>query len=157
MTTLAPLAHAATAPAFNGLFYATAATIIPVFFLALAVQGRMYADLLQTARALARARRHPVFTRTADGRLPRSSRLEMGTVNGLAWFAALLIPISGFFGEQGAIIALYRGSDNSSTRIIVLVSTLFLLVAVAMGPVVTFIRLPYREQRKPEPGKTDPA
>jgi hypothetical protein len=27
---LAALTHAATAPAFNGLFYATAATVIPV-------------------------------------------------------------------------------------------------------------------------------
>jgi hypothetical protein len=38
----AALAHAATTapPAFNGLFYATAATIIPVLFLALAAQSR---------------------------------------------------------------------------------------------------------------------
>jgi hypothetical protein len=37
MTSLALLAHGAraAAPAFNGLFYATAATIIPVLFLAL--------------------------------------------------------------------------------------------------------------------------
>jgi len=49
MTSLASLAHGARAatPAFNGLFYATAATIIPVLFLAIAVQGPLYGDLLK--------------------------------------------------------------------------------------------------------------
>lgn len=161
MTSLAALARATAAPAFNGLFYATAATIIPVFFLALAVQGRMYSDLLRAAQALARARQHPRFTGTADGRLSPLSRLSMGTVNGLLWLAAWLIPISGFFGEQGAIIALYREHDNSGTRLIVLVSTLLLLVAVAIGPVVTFIRMPHAEYGEPRTtprigtGKTD--
>jgi len=44
MTSLATLTRAATtaAPAFNGLFYATTATIIPVLFLALAVSGPAY-------------------------------------------------------------------------------------------------------------------
>jgi hypothetical protein len=44
MSSLATLGHAAAPapPAFNGLFYATAATIIPVLFLALAVQGTAY-------------------------------------------------------------------------------------------------------------------
>ncbi len=32
MTSLALAAHAAAAPPFNGLFYATAATVIPVLF-----------------------------------------------------------------------------------------------------------------------------
>jgi hypothetical protein len=34
------------APAFSGLFYATCATVIPVLFLAIAVQRGFYADLL---------------------------------------------------------------------------------------------------------------
>lgn len=37
--------HAATA--FNGLYYATMATVIPVLFLAVAVQGRTYDDLVR--------------------------------------------------------------------------------------------------------------
>jgi hypothetical protein len=35
---------------FNGLFYATAATIIPVLYLALAVQGRTYDALINAAK-----------------------------------------------------------------------------------------------------------
>jgi hypothetical protein len=53
MSSLASLAHEArtAAPAFNGLFYATAATIIPVLFLAIAVQGPLYGDLLKASGA----------------------------------------------------------------------------------------------------------
>src|SRR5580704_14204541 len=50
MSSLALLArHHAAPPAFNGLFYGTAATLIPVFFLALAVQGGLYETLLRGA------------------------------------------------------------------------------------------------------------
>jgi hypothetical protein len=40
--------HAA-APAFNADFYMTAATVIPVLFLAIAVQGSTYTDILRIA------------------------------------------------------------------------------------------------------------
>lgn len=42
------LAHHTAAPAFNGLFYATAATIIPVLFLALVVLGPAYRKVLHS-------------------------------------------------------------------------------------------------------------
>jgi heme O synthase-like polyprenyltransferase len=48
---LAAMTLVLAAPAFNGLFYATAATIIPVLFLALAVQGATYRDLMAAAQA----------------------------------------------------------------------------------------------------------
>ena len=37
-------------PAFNGLFYATVAAIIPVLFLAIAVQGPALRELLGASR-----------------------------------------------------------------------------------------------------------
>src|ERR1022692_102080 len=43
------LASAQHAPPFNAVFYATIATIIPIFFLAIAVQGRLYEDLVKTS------------------------------------------------------------------------------------------------------------
>src|SRR5262249_44735457 len=53
LATLATLAHAApAAQPFNATFYATVATVIPVLFLALAVQGRLYEDLLKPQAAL---------------------------------------------------------------------------------------------------------
>ena len=51
---LALAARAHDAPAFNGLFFATAATIIPVLFLALAVQGNAYQALLNAFSTLSR-------------------------------------------------------------------------------------------------------
>ena len=77
------------APAFNALFYATIATIIPVLFLAAAVQGRAYQDLLAAAfpareSALHRnqapaatrsqPRRHPAHSSHRDRRLLRRGR-----------------------------------------------------------------------------------
>jgi hypothetical protein len=52
---LADGAHAAT-PAFNGLFYATVATIIPVLYLAVAIQGTAYQNLLRSALDAAHAK-----------------------------------------------------------------------------------------------------
>ena len=42
------VAHAA--PAFNADFYTVAATVIPVLFLAIAVQGHIYDDLITAAK-----------------------------------------------------------------------------------------------------------
>jgi hypothetical protein len=48
LTTMpAALAHAPAAVPFNANFYITAATVIPVLFLAIAVQGRTYENLLK--------------------------------------------------------------------------------------------------------------
>ncbi len=41
------LAHVLAAPAFNTAFYSVTATVIPVLFLAIAVQGRLYEDLVK--------------------------------------------------------------------------------------------------------------
>jgi hypothetical protein len=56
MSSLAPLAQAAApaAPAFNSTFYATIATVIPVLFLALAIQGRIYEGLVKAMVTSAR-------------------------------------------------------------------------------------------------------
>src|SRR5258708_6016603 len=43
------LAHGQPAPPFNADFYSVAATVIPVLFLAVAVQGHAYQDLLSSA------------------------------------------------------------------------------------------------------------
>ena len=165
MTSLASLAHAAApAPrAFNHDFYVTAATVIPVLFLALAVQGRVYEGLLRAALTTLRVKRagrdrFPVIHVTAGFRLPW---LAILTVNGLLWLTAFLIPVAGYMGEQRAVTALYDGHDDSVTRPIVLFTTLFLFLVVAMGPMLTLIRVIADEDDAPgtapllEPGKTD--
>lgn len=43
------LAHSHAVPAFNGLYYATIATVIPVLFLAIAIQGNLFRDLIEAS------------------------------------------------------------------------------------------------------------
>jgi hypothetical protein len=157
MTSIAALTHT-PAPAFNGLFYATAATVIPVLFLALAVQGRVYTDLLRAAQNYGHFRRTtlPPPELTA-GPARWVFRLTMAAINASLWLAAWLIPLAGFYGELGAIVALYRRTDSNGIRLTVLAATLLLLVGVAAGPVIAISRPTHREQRESEPGKTDPA
>jgi hypothetical protein len=61
MTSLALVAHCThtAAPAFNGLFYATTATILPVLFLAITLQGRQYEANVKALTARQRRTRWP--------------------------------------------------------------------------------------------------
>jgi hypothetical protein len=125
----AALAHMAaqTPPAFNGLFYATVATIIPVLFLALAVQGRMYGDLMTAShRALERF--------LAPG---------MSLRQGLAYFIWLLtmciagaIVLIAAFGEIAALLALYNQRQVSG----VLPTTIALVLLVVLPPLLALLK-----------------
>jgi hypothetical protein len=129
MRSLEPLVHGAnvTAPPFNATFFATAATIIPVFFLALAVQGRGFEHILRAAttepdQAAALKLRNPLLLFP-----PR-----------LLLTAAFVIVTAGVVGEGGAMTVLYEGHASSADGITVLVSTLILLLAVVTGPLLAF-------------------
>lgn len=83
MSSLASLAHAAE-PAFNGLFYATVATIIPVLFLALAVQGRTSENLVKVTMNADKRRRRGTWkylggTSRSPGRWLRPPQLSPPT------------------------------------------------------------------------------
>jgi len=118
----------AVAPVFNATFYATGATVIPVLFLALAVQGRGFGELLRAAtigreEAAAHRRRDPVLL------FPPRVLLA----------AAWVIMAAGFVGEGVAMYDLYSGSASSGLDgITVLAATLVLLLAVVTGPVLAF-------------------
>ena len=104
---------------FNADFYITCATVIPVLFLAAAIQGQAFVFLLQRAgRGTARQRQW--ITR-------RFFR-----------FRVAAIVIAGIVGEPIALWALYRESERPWQRPTVLVATLILLVAVAAAPVGTY-------------------
>jgi hypothetical protein len=136
MSSLASLAHGApaAAPAFNGLFYATAATIIPVLFLAIAVQGPLYGDLLRAFdAALRRFRQHK-----AGSSPPRLVlRLWIGSV--LASGAAVAILIVTVGGEIEALISLnvQRAYGDPHAAI---AAAILLTGAAAIGPALAFAR-----------------
>ena len=118
----------AVAPVFNATFYATAAAVIPVLFLALAVQGRGFGEMLRAAttapeEAAANKRRDPVLL------FPPRVLLS----------AALVIMAAGFVGEATAMWDLYFGSASSAfDGLTVLAATLVLLLAVVTGPLLAF-------------------
>lgn len=176
MSSFALAAHAtrAAAPPFNGLFYATAATVIPVLFLAVAVQGRMYEDLLKAGsdafeRGVSQVllwRQNPASVR---------SRQALGpflTPYAATGIAAIVLTL-GVIGETTALISLYVQHPAGSPQG-VLAATVVLTIAAAAAPtlaVIRFFRHIYRAYSalqlpapaessgtaEPEPGKPDQA
>lgn len=156
------LAHHHAAPGFNGLFYATAATVIPVLFLALAVQGDYAQNTVPAiAQGTVPAARQAHEARRKAGLPPRIARDAL---------------IYGVIGEIIALIVLYLQKGDDITGIAVLAAPIWLLLAVANDPLValTAFRIRHKRQRaarepaepghappasppSPEPGKTDAA
>jgi len=101
---------------FNADFYVTCATVIPVLFLAAAVQGQAFAFLLQRARRGTARQRQWITLRFFR-------------------FRIAAIVIAGIAGEPIALWALYRESERPWQRPTVLVATLILLLAVAAAPI----------------------
>jgi hypothetical protein len=144
MSSLALVAHhyAAVTPAFNSGFYSTIATIIPVLFLAIAVQGTAYGTLVKVVAYGIRLYRRvmPVM----------SAVLKMSPLMGAggsavmilgAWLALALLVlvsvltlVSGLAGEIIAVIALYRQRAVAGSGAFVLGATIFLAVMTAAGP-----------------------
>jgi hypothetical protein len=139
MTSLASMAHwtSAAAPAFNTAFYATAATIIPVLFLAIAVQGSLYGDLLKAS------------TKTLDRFRERSAGSSPPQRALRAWIASLLVSLLAsctaitilIFGVTGEIQAL---ASLSSQQVEgdphgPLIAAVLLTLASAAGPALAFV------------------
>jgi hypothetical protein len=151
MSNLASLAHAAraAAPAFNGLFYATAATIIPVLFLAIAVQGPLYGDLLKASAAtLRRFRAHKA------GSSPRRLILRLWAGSVLASSAAVAILIVTVGGEIEALLSLNAERAYGDPHAAI-AAAMLLTAAAAIGPALAFARL--MVTLYPRRGKSDSA
>jgi hypothetical protein len=129
MTSITALTHAAAAaaPPFNSNFYITAATAIPTLFVALAVQGNGYENLLKSSTALSNSRRFiPAVV---------VSSLLIAPATAILFFAVL--------GESLAVYALYQQQAESTTSQYVLVATITFVFATAVGPAVTFAKFFY--------------
>jgi hypothetical protein len=111
---------------FDADFYVTCATVIPVLFLALAVQGGTYEDMLRTA---------------VDAAHRQPGRGRDGAAAALLPAIAYLTLVAGALGEAFALWALFSGEDTTAGRATVMVMTLFLLVVIAAGPAWRFFRV----------------
>ena len=136
MSSLASLAHEAIGGSifFNANFYITVSTIIPIFFLALAVQGTEYQDAMRTA-----------ITALRTSRQDRLLRKIAMITTGYTFVIGVLV--AGFSGEAIAINALYYGSDDPIQRGWTRLATLFLLVAVVARPAWQMAQLPFKIPR----------
>lgn len=132
MSSLATLAHTAAAPPpFDATYYATIATVIPVLFLAIAVQGGTYGKILQSATRAIRGykrERYLVY-------------LAAAVVSLLLAAIAFLIVIAGGYGEVQAIHALYQQHDDRGVREQVYLAAIFLIIAAAGGPLLIYTRV----------------
>jgi hypothetical protein len=130
-TMLAALAHAPTAAPFNANFYITAATVIPVLFLAIAVQGRTYENLLKAfSDAFRRWMTPGQWLRT----LPAGA---LGVLTAATAFAMLYSAVA----EILAIYALYQQQARTSTAHSVLLAVMFMVIMSAAGPALVFGRV----------------
>jgi heme/copper-type cytochrome/quinol oxidase subunit 2 len=149
MSNLMALAHAgdSNAPQFNAIFYATVATIIPVLFVAGALQADTYAMLLETSRAAYRRFKASDVTRQQASAY-------------ITWWVTTLIPVVilgyGVIGEIQALVNLYLQRTIGLTgpllngRLGPLVAAGGLTVAVAIGPAAKL----YQTYRAGGPGNT---
>jgi hypothetical protein len=155
MTSLAALTHATThpAPAFNGLFYATAATIIPVLFLAISYQSTTWQDMGKAFGAADRA----AYTATKRDSSRPWWALVLGYVLGYALGALIgAILLSGALGEILAIVALYQRRAPSHAPFLVLTATIFLTAATAAVPTLAFFRA-WRDEERGNSAAKQPA
>ena len=135
-----------TAPVFNGLYYATVATVIPVLFLAIAIQGRAYDNLVNAmARGLQeyKARLRDIGSAEDDGvatlrRLTPADLVTWLRIAGAGLIAGVIL-LFGVEAEIEALLALYfrRTMGGPAAP---LAAAIFLAAAVAAVPAVALCR-----------------
>lgn len=130
MTSHAALTHA-VAPAFNADFYTTVATIIPVLFIALAVQGNTNENLLNAQAA--------VWQYTA-GRYPFIVQIVAKMICTALLGAAALIVIFAAFTEALALYVLYQRQASTSTSQTILSGVVIMSAATAASPALKVLR-----------------
>jgi hypothetical protein len=114
---ISALAHASPVPAFDSAFYATAATVIAVLYLAIAVQGRFFID-------------------TAEKAIGRARSITDGSAQ-IAWLMlglAFCTVVYGTVGELLALRALAKQETPHWAVAIVETSATALVILAAMGP-----------------------
>lgn len=120
-------ANLATMHAFNANFYLTAATVIPVLYLALTLQGNTYNNLMTRWRKI---NKESSFTFWPQVRVVTAAILA---ISGAA------ITILGIIGEYSALQALVQERTGPNTQVNVFDACTALLITVGIGPVYLFL------------------
>jgi hypothetical protein len=142
---------------FDGTFYATAATVIPVLFLALSLQGDFVLKVLLAAEKLRRRER-----KARVGARPESRSLQLVVLRELRalfaqllGYAGMLVPLDAVWGEITAIRALENRSASSGNASDVMQAVIVLTVASGIALLVRFFSAlaKEREVRMKEEGE----
>jgi hypothetical protein len=148
MTSIALLDHAVAArpdPPFNSNLYFAAATVIPVLFLAIAVQGRTYETMVNNSIRAAAAARIAKLSRPWRKRILTEIRsLAYGVGPGL-------ILVYGAVGEVTAILILQNQADVGPSQGIVTFAVVVLTIVAAARPAQILAKslLTIRRQQTP--------
>jgi uncharacterized membrane protein len=125
--------------AFNSGFYATAATVIPVLYVALTLQGSTFEESLKRWRESV-----DLGVRTTRSSLTSKARVVGSLV--ITLLIGLLL-IFGICAEFVTVLALYHRNAGHASETLVLIAISLLLVLVASVPVVRFGVTLYRLAR----------
>jgi hypothetical protein len=125
---------------FPTVFYATTATIIPVLFLAIAVQGRIYEGFVSRAAN---------YVRSAKDGWTFYQKFAAMQASALIMALAGMLLACAVVGEILALFLLGRGgSDTSGERNFVMSSVAVLVIAAAVPAVGIFVRGAIRVNRE---------
>jgi hypothetical protein len=126
---------------FNADFYVTAATVIPILFLALTLQGPTYDGLISRIIKIISRLSDQAIAKYREGASWWSPIVSSPLAYILIFFMliAMLIPIAGILGEWYAIWAIYNRAPSNGPYIISYI--VILLLAVASGPVWRIVSL----------------
>ena len=127
-----PHVEQVTAPVFNDAFYAAVVTVIPVLFLAIAVQGNLYTDVLKLMTA-------------AAWRMAESDKRLGKITSNLAFMAGfgliMIILLYGVVGEIWGLLSLYwRRPPGGLYAVNPAAAAVILTVVAAGGPLVALVR-----------------
>jgi len=121
---------------FNENFYIVTATVNPIFFLALTLQGTFYNSIISKIHDGVNA----LAATTAAGAKISDKDMAKGLFGFSAFCFALAILLAAFSAELFALLALYDRSDDSYGREFVFWSTIGMLSLTATIPAVAAMR-----------------
>jgi len=127
----------------NSDFYIVSATVIPVFFLALTLQGKQFDDAEQLMRKLNHSVKKHLDQIEQDiaegsGSLASLKALLPALASTAIWIVATGLLVFSILGEVFAILPLYQGKADPGTRPLVLIAVLGLTIGVGL---LLYIRL----------------
>ena len=147
---------------FNANFYIVSATVIPLFYITLTLQGPMFEDLQHVARRAGTSMDKAIKRFDTDIEYPSKWRrfayglhtwimiVSWATIATVTFIFAGLIILAGIAGEIISLLALYHESDTPITRSFVLWSMIGLLGLIPIRPALAIFKVTWIDWSEPK-------